>query len=1118
MKNNLQNTAAFEGVLTPKSLTYPKSTDWLSLQPGDFTIFKATIDDIDNSAKLPFEITGDWPPPYRDITFKGKVPSLLPGVQYKFKAKLVADPKWGNQFNLVTLDRIKELNDAGETELFMSVLFGDSVFTKLKEGLDDELLEVFKDTQGRIKRLIKIKGIGNATANKICALYDLNVPYYKDYTVLHSKYGLTMLAINKLKEKFGSTEAVINVLEINPYTLMLVDGYGWAKCDKLALSNGYNPLGEFRVGAFIKYYLEEQAETEGHSWILLDDLLAAIKKEIGDVNLKLLQMWLRTWTNKDNSPNVRPWLYYEKETRRIGLSALRHLEFNIANEMYRLQTAKSFYDFSDADIEWAIADSEREQGWEYTSEQRKAIVGCLTNGVTIVTGSGGCVDKDTEFFNGERWKPISEYDENDVVLQYNVGGTANLVKPLAYIKASCDHLWLTQTKYGIDMCLSDEHRVIYQTSKGNLYEKPMIELKKKHEDSATGFRGKFYTTFNYNGDGIELTDEQIKIMCAVICDGSFIKGTENKKCRFHIKKERKKERLREIFAEAQIEWQEHKSAAEGYTDFYIEAPLKTKIFDAYWYQCNNHQLQIICDNILFWGGSISKGRKRFSSNVKENADFVQFAFAACGERATISQKNRVGQEYYTCNKRYIRRTVEYNVSITERIMVSIGGFHADEDKPQIKKYPSLDGYKYCFTLPSGMWVMRRNGKILVTGNSGKTSIMLPVTKLLRRKGILFSQCSLAGKAASNLSEITHEQGSTIHRLLGYDPVTGCFIKNAQRPLSENVIILDELSMVGAELFYDLIKAIPNGSKLITLGDPNQLEAIGMCNLLKDCVDSYAIPCYHLTKIHRQAQRSAIITDSLKIAEGKQIIGNFPVEETRGELKDFKVVTYADSENSQEVFMREYMQLLNQKIEPKDIMGVVPMRTRGDLSCLSLNKEIQAIVNRDEEKRSLFIKRPDCSYVLRVGDKVVNRKNRYDVKPYTPELPDDCYDGDEVPPIEIFNGNTGYVIEILKGGIVVDFIQQGPVYIKNEYAETVELGYVLTAHSAQGSQAPYVVVGIDMSAYALLCKEWLYTAITRARKYCILCGQITAVRKSTQISRVKRKQTWLKEALRQKFSI
>lgn len=791
MKNNSQNTTAFEGVLTPKSLTYPKSTDWLSLQPGDFTIFKATIDDIDNSTKLPFEITGDWPPPYHDITFKGRVPSLLPGVQYKFKARLVADPKWGNQFSLVTLDRIKELSDAGETELFMSVLFGDSIFTKLKEGLGDELLEVFKDTQERIKRLIKIKGIGKATANKICALYDLNVPYYKDYTVLHSKYGLTMLAINKLKEKFGSTEAVINVLEINPYTLMLVDGYGWAKCDKLALSNGYNPLGEFRVGAFIKYYLEEQAETEGHSWILLDDLLAAIKKEIGDVNLKLLQMWLRTWTNKDNSPNIRQWLYYEKETRRIGLSALRRLEFNIANEIYRLQTAKPFYDFSDTDIEWAIADSEKEQGWGYTDEQRQAIKGCFTNGITIITGSSGC---------------------------------------------------------------------------------------------------------------------------------------------------------------------------------------------------------------------------------------------------------------------------------------------------------------------------------------GKTSIMLPVTKLLRRKGILFSQCSLAGKAASNLSEVTHEQGSTIHRLLGYDPVTGCFIKNVQRPLSENVVILDELSMVGAELFYDLIKAIPNGSKLITLGDPNQLEAIGMCNLLKDCVDSYTIPCYHLTKIHRQAQRSAIITDSLKIAEGKQIIGNFPVEETRGELKDFKVVTYADSENSQEVFMREYTQLLNQKIEPKDIMGVVPMRTRGDLSCLSLNKEIQAIVNGDEEKPSLFIKRPDCSYVLRVGDKVVNRKNRYDVKPYTPELPDDCYDGDEVPPTEIFNGNTGYVVEILRGGIVVDFIQQGPVYIKNEYAEMVELGYVLTAHSAQGSQAPYVVVGIDMSAYTLLCKEWLYTSITRARKYCILCGQITAVRKSTQISRVKRKQTWLKEALRQKFSI
>lgn len=1120
MVNDKYEGMIVKGVLTPASLTFPKDP-WEDVEVGQFAIFKATIESISSlesttANDLPYQITGGWVPPYSGVVFKGKVPGISPYSQYIFKAKLVIDQRYGYQFNLITMDRVAEISDEAEFQTFCDAIFTERAVALLREAFPTNLKEVL-DSPDCKERLKTIKGIGSVTAAHILEAYEINKAYYKDFVILHGKYGLTQKAITRLKEKFGSTEALVKTLEENPYVLMEEDGYGWIKCDALALASGYNPLGEFRVQAYIKYFLQTQAESNGHSWVTLDVLVQAIKDDIGDVNLKLLQMWLQTWTNKENNPKIRPWLYYEKETRRIGLMYLRNLENSIAKDLYRLQTAEPLVSFTEEEIDWAISESETSQGWEYTDEQRKAIVGCLTNGVTIVTGSGGCVDKDTEFFNGKKWKPISEYNEDDMVLQYNIDGTANLVKPLAYIKAPCDYLWLTQSKYGVDMCLSDEHRVIYQTSKRNLYEKPMIELKEKHENSVGGFSGKFYTVFDYDGEGIELTDVQIKIMCAVICDGSFIKESKSKQCRFHIKKDRKKERLREIFTEAQVEWREHKSAAEGYTDFYIEAPIKTKIFDAYWYQCNKHQLQIICDNILFWDGNVSKGRRRFASNVKENADFVQFAFTACGERATITQRSRVGQSYYTCGKYYTRRTVEYNVGITERTMVSIGGFHRENHKTEINKYKTIDGYKYCFTLPSGMWVMRRNGKILITGNSGKTSIMLPIAKLLRSKGVPFGQCSLAGKAASNLSEVTNVEGKTIHRLLGLDPETHGFSCNRDNPLLERVIILDELSMVGAELFYDLIQAIPNGAKLIMLGDSQQLEAIGYANLLKDCVDSHVVPCYKLTKIHRQAQRSAIITESLKVADGKQIIGNSATNEVRGELQDLKIVTYHESEESFNAFIREYKELLNKGISFKDILGVVPMRTRGSISCLNLNKEIQSIVNGSYEIPHINIRKPDGVYDIKVGDKVVNRKNRYDTEKFTAPkdfigIDDDRY----AEKVAIFNGNVGYVTKVMIGGIVIDFLQQGEVFVKSEYTDSIELGYVLTAHSAQGSQSPNVIVGIDMSAYTLLSKEWIYTAITRARKYCVLCGQISAIKKATSISRVKVKQTWLTELLRQNF--
>mgnify|MGYP004639974237 CR=1 FL=1 len=793
MVNDKYEGMIVKGVLTPASLTFPKDP-WEDVEVGQFAIFKATIESISSlesttANDLPYQITSGWVPPYSGVVFKGKVPGISPYSQYIFKAKLVVDQRYGYQFNLITMDRVAEISDEAEFQTFCDAIFTERAATLLREAFPTNLKKVL-DSSDCKEQLKMIKGIGSITAAHILETYEQNKAYYKDFVVLHGKYGLTQKAISRLKEKFGSTEALVKTLEENPYVLMEEDGYGWIKCDALALASGYNPLGEFRVQAYIKYFLQTQAESNGHSWVTLDVLVQAIKDNIGDVNLKLLQMWLQTWTNKENNPKIRPWLYYEKETRRIGLMYLRNLENSIAKDLYRLQTAKPLVSFTEEEIDWAISESEISQGWEYTDEQRKAIIGCLTNGVTIVTGSGG---------------------------------------------------------------------------------------------------------------------------------------------------------------------------------------------------------------------------------------------------------------------------------------------------------------------------------------SGKTSIMLPIAKLLRSKGVPFGQCSLAGKAASNLSEVTNVEGKTIHRLLGFDPETHGFSCNRDNPLLERVIILDELSMVGAELFYDLIQAIPSGAKLIMLGDSQQLEAIGYANLLKDCVDSHVVPCYKLTKIHRQAQRSAIITESLKVADGKQIIGNSAINEVRGELQDLKIVTYHESEESFNEFMHEYKELLGRGISFKDILGVVPMRTRGSISCLNLNKEIQSIVNGSYEIPHINIRKPDGVYDIKVGDKVVNRKNRYDTEKFT--VPKDFISIDDdryTEKVAIFNGNVGYVTKVMIGGIVIDFLQQGEVFVKSEYTDSIELGYVLTAHSAQGSQAPNVIVGIDMSAYTLLSKEWIYTAITRARKYCVLCGQISAIKKATSISRVKVKQTWLTELLRQNF--
>lgn len=337
-----------------------------------------------------------------------------------------------------------------------------------------------------------------------------------------------------------------------------------------------------------------------------------------------------------------------------------------------------------------------------------------------IMGPSGCVDADTEFFNGFGWKRIADYEDGEKVLEYDERTRMAILSiPIQYHKYPCDSLWHFRTKYGLDQCLSDEHNVAYITSKGNFAKKPFLEVRLAHEANKYGFEGGFITAFNYSGNGIDLTDEEIELMCAVICDGSF--QNNGTRCRFHIKKDRKKKKLKDIFSRCNLEYLETESTTEGYTDFFVNVPRNEKVFSSYWYNCNQHQLQIICNNVTFWDGNENytrngKKRLRFSTSQKETADFIQFAFSACGMRATISTNDRIGQEYLTNGKFYIRKSVEYNVTISPRTIVTMAG----NCKCEIERYVPYDGFKYCFTMPTSNLILRRGDRIFVTGNSGKS--------------------------------------------------------------------------------------------------------------------------------------------------------------------------------------------------------------------------------------------------------------------------------------------------------------------------------------------------------------------------------------------------------------
>ncbi|WP_252241534.1 ATP-dependent RecD-like DNA helicase [Clostridium sp. ZBS18] len=421
-------------------------------------------------------------------------------------------------------------------------------------------------------------------------------------------------------------------------------------------------------------------------------------------------------------------------------------------------------------------------------------------------------------------------------------------------------------------------------------------------------------------------------------------------------------------------------------------------------------------------------------------------------------------------------------------------------KEKVHNLENKQGWKFTDEQFNGIKKILENQIIIVTGSAG-TGKTATVSGMLEAFGdeYSFAQTALSGRASGNLTDVTGEEGFTIHRLLGVDPETGRFIYNKNHQLDTNIIILDELSMVGAEIFYSLIQAIKDGAKLVMLGDLKQLEAIGIGNIMKDMIESGVVTVVELTKIHRQAQASGIITESIKSSEGVQLFDkNFNGEIIVGDLQDMHFDIYNKKETTSKAMIQHFKDLLSKGINKDDIQLIVPVKDSGKASSYYLSNEVQKILINSSQSGMIVGKNSKTPRTLYVGDKIINMKNNYKTK---------TIDGNECP---IFNGDLGIITDINKSKytITVKFNNKGEVIIPKKHMSEIWLGYAITTHKMQGSSAPYVICGLDYSHYKLLTRETVYTMLTRAKKYCILCAENKAVNVAIRTSGVKRKQTFL----------
>ncbi|MCX6645145.1 MAG: AAA family ATPase, partial [bacterium] len=358
-----------------------------------------------------------------------------------------------------------------------------------------------------------------------------------------------------------------------------------------------------------------------------------------------------------------------------------------------------------------------------------------------------------------------------------------------------------------------------------------------------------------------------------------------------------------------------------------------------------------------------------------------------------------------------------------------------------------------------------NQCLVITGGpgTGKSTTVRVIVRLFEQVQRNVRLASPTGRAAKRLEEACGRPASTIHRLLEYHPKQG-FGRNADCPLDCKVLVVDEASMLDVPLMYYLLRALPSDARLILVGDVDQLPSVGPGTVLKDIIDSGVVPVVELTEIFRQAADSLIVKNAHRINHG---LG--PQFDPEGGKKDFRWQSEDNKEIIGDLVIRTIQEKLSKEFDPlNDIQVLTPMHA-GSVGARELNRRLQATCNPPSPSK-MELKVGDR--LLRVGDRVMQTKNNYE--------------------LEVFNGDIGRIshIDMREFRVIIDYDR--PVQYRKSDLDQVVLAYAITVHKSQGSEYPCVVFPITTAHWIMLQRNLLYTGITRAKKFCILIGQRSAL--------------------------
>ncbi len=437
---------------------------------------------------------------------------------------------------------------------------------------------------------------------------------------------------------------------------------------------------------------------------------------------------------------------------------------------------------------------------------------------------------------------------------------------------------------------------------------------------------------------------------------------------------------------------------------------------------------------------------------------------------------------------------------------------AQEQFPEPKKLDAMmkraaqsSGISYSGQQEQAIREAASSGLLLITGGpgTGKTTILNGILSLFEQMDIKCLLAAPTGRAAKRLTEVTGQEASTIHRLLeaGIDPATGqmFFAKDENSPLKADAVIVDEMSMVDIQLLHSLLRAIPQGKRLILVGDPDQLPPVGPGFPFGDMLRSEMLPTVKLTEIFRQAQESLIVMNAHRVNHGE-------MPELKNVKSDFFFLPCKSEDELRKTIAGLCAVRLPEKMGiPADQIQVLSPTRKGGVGTMVLNQTLQSVLNPAHPTKK---ERQFGDFSFREGDRVMQIRNNYDIMWKK-------NDGSSVG-AGVFNGDIG-TVSVIDPHMETMSVVYDDRTVDYDFAQLNELepAYAMTVHKSQGSEYRAVILAAWNGSPYLLSRSVLYTAITRAREMLIIVGRAETVAAMTENAKRNRRYTGLKLRLQGK---